>query len=135
MKSFIRGLLVGAAVGYLTAPRSGKKTREQISDKINSYKADFENARDKMMGMVDEVKSQTGLGTPGGPAGKVESKIDEYKQKAVQAKDDVKDSYNNKVENLADNAKSAIDTAEEKLKVQPSPSTSVPPSTNIPRTS
>ncbi|GHB69410.1 YtxH domain-containing protein [Persicitalea jodogahamensis] len=117
MKNFLRGLLAGLAVGYLTAPRSGKKTREQLSDKLNSYKGDLENARDKMVGLVDEVKSQTGLGTPGGVVGKVESKIDHYKNKAVQAKEEVKDNYNHKVENLADEAKSGIDTAEEKLKV------------------
>ncbi len=117
MKNFLRGLLAGLAVGYLTAPRSGKKTREQISDKINSYKGDFEDARDKVVGFVDEVKSQTGLGTPGGVTGKVESKINQYQNKAYQAKEDAKNSYNHEVENLADKAKSGVDTAEEKLKV------------------
>ena len=116
MKNFLRGLLAGLAVGYLTAPRSGKKTRAQISDKINGYKGDFEDARDKVVGFVDDVKSQTGLGTPGGVTGKVEDKIDQYKNKAYEAKEEVKDSYNQKVENVADKAKSGIDTAEEKLK-------------------
>lgn len=116
MKNFLRGLLAGAAIGYLTAPRSGKKTREQISDKINSYKGQFDDARDKVVGFVDEVKTQTGLGTPGGVSGKVESKIDQYKDKAYEAKEEAKDSYNQKVENVADNAKSGIDTAEEKWK-------------------
>lgn len=117
MKNFLRGLLAGAAIGYLTAPRSGKKTRQQLTDKLNDYKGDFENARDKVVGLVDEVKAQTGLGTSGGVTGKVENKIDQYKHKAYEAKEDVKDSYNQKVENVADKAKSGIDTAEEKLRV------------------
>ncbi len=109
--------MAGLAIGYLTAPRSGKKTREQLSDKINGYKGQFNDARDKVVGFVDEVKDQTGLGTPGGVTGKVESKIDQYKDKAAETKEDVKDSYNYKVENVADKAKSGIDTAEQTLKV------------------
>lgn len=117
MKNFLRGLLAGAAIAYLTAPRSGKKTRERISEKINGYRGDFENARDKMAELVDEVKSQTGLGTQDGVVGKVESKIDQYKNKAYEAREDAKNSYNQKVENVADSAKSGIDAAEGKLKV------------------
>jgi gas vesicle protein len=117
MKNFLRGLLAGAAIAYLTAPRSGKKTRERISDKINGYKGDFEDARNKMAELVDEVKSQTGLGTQAGVVGKVESKIDQYKHKAYEAKEDAKNSYNQEVGNVADKAKSGIDTVEEKLKV------------------
>lgn len=117
MKNFLRGLLAGAAIGYLTAPRSGKKTRERISEKISGYKEDFENVRDKMVELVEDVKSQTGLGTQDGVFGKVESKIDQYKHKAYEAKEDVKNSYDQEVENVANRAKSGIDAAEEKLKV------------------
>ncbi len=117
MKNFLRGLLAGAAIGYLTAPRSGKKTREQLTDKINNYKGEFESVRDKVVGFVDEVQTKTGLGTSGGVTGKVESKIDQYKDKAIEAKEDVKNTYNQKVENVADTAKSGIETAQEKLKV------------------
>src|SRR5215217_891771 len=62
----LAGLAVGAVLGVLFAPESGKKTREKISDKaldladnvkdgIHSLKGTISNGRDSLMGYRDEI--------------------------------------------------------------------------------
>jgi len=43
--SFVVGVGVGAGVGLLLAPASGKETRDNIADRITSFKSDM---RDRM---------------------------------------------------------------------------------------
>ena len=35
MKRFLTGLATGLAIAYLTAPRSGRQTRTQLTDRAN----------------------------------------------------------------------------------------------------
>ena len=117
MKSFIRGLLAGAAIGILTAPREGKKTRRQLSDKFYGYKDQLNDARDKMMGVVEEVKTKAGYGSGESLTDQAEREVDAHKFKAKRAVVETKHDYNEGVENLADKAKETIDDAERNLKM------------------
>ncbi|MEM7110314.1 MAG: YtxH domain-containing protein [Bacteroidota bacterium] len=47
------GLAAGLAVGFLTAPRSGKKTRKMISNEVDAQMKSLGHELDKK---VDEVK-------------------------------------------------------------------------------
>ncbi|HEX9956286.1 MAG TPA: YtxH domain-containing protein [Fibrella sp.] len=64
MNSFLTGLATGLAVGYLTAPRSGKETRQQLVDTANKQKEGLKAQLDKTVSqakdLVGKVKSQAG---------------------------------------------------------------------------
>lgn len=62
----LAGLAVGAVLGVLFAPESGKKTRERLSDKalgladnvkdgLHSIKNTISNGRESLMGLKDQV--------------------------------------------------------------------------------
>lgn len=61
------GALVAGAAGYiagiLTAPKSGKETREDIADKATEIKEDainqLQDLRDELDGLLDDAKSKT----------------------------------------------------------------------------
>lgn len=60
------GALIGGIAGYitgvLTAPKSGKQTRTDIVDKVDSVKdgaeSQLQNAVDELTGTIDNLKSQ-----------------------------------------------------------------------------
>ncbi|GAB3561012.1 hypothetical protein GCM10027578_00790 [Spirosoma luteolum] len=49
------GLAVGAIVGVLLAPESGKKTRKRISSDTDSF---FSDLQDQLQSGLDNIKSQ-----------------------------------------------------------------------------
>ena len=49
------GLAVGAVVGLLIAPESGKKTRKRISSESDSF---FKDLQDQLQTGLDNIKSQ-----------------------------------------------------------------------------
>ncbi|QJD80886.1 YtxH domain-containing protein [Spirosoma rhododendri] len=49
------GLAVGAVVGILLAPESGKKTRKRISSESDSF---FSDLQDQLQDGLDSIKSQ-----------------------------------------------------------------------------
>lgn len=49
------GLAVGAVVGLLLAPESGKKTRKRISSESDSF---FKDLQDQLQSGLDNIKSQ-----------------------------------------------------------------------------
>ncbi|WP_420149483.1 YtxH domain-containing protein [Spirosoma sp.] len=49
------GLAVGAVVGILLAPESGKKTRKRISSESDSF---FKDLQDQLQTGLDSIKSQ-----------------------------------------------------------------------------
>lgn len=58
MKSFpgiLIGLAVGAVVGLLLAPESGKKTRKRISSESDSF---FKDLQDQLQTGLENIKSQ-----------------------------------------------------------------------------
>ncbi|WP_152759944.1 YtxH domain-containing protein [Salmonirosea aquatica] len=116
MKNFLRGLAAGIAIGYLTAPRSGKETREQLSDTMNGMKDQWDEAKTQITGLIEDVKSQVGIST-NELADKAQDKFDQYKHEANQTKEFVRNRYNDKVDDLADATKAGVDTAEENLKI------------------
>jgi gas vesicle protein len=64
MNSFLTGLATGLAVGYLTAPRSGKETRQQLMDTANKQaeglKAQLDKTVSQAKDLIGKVTSQTG---------------------------------------------------------------------------
>ncbi|UFH56478.1 YtxH domain-containing protein [Spirosoma sp. KNUC1025] len=49
------GLAVGAVVGILLAPESGKKTRKRITSESDSF---FKDLQDQLQSGLDSIKSQ-----------------------------------------------------------------------------
>jgi hypothetical protein len=68
MKGFLTGLVTGLAVGYLTAPRSGKETRQQLTDTANEKTQGLKDQWGKTVSqvnqLVSDVQSQFGSKTP-----------------------------------------------------------------------
>jgi gas vesicle protein len=57
LAAFAVGALVGAAVALLYAPRSGKDTRELITDKGRDIKNKVTDAMDDMPGFIEGKKA------------------------------------------------------------------------------
>lgn len=55
LPGIIVGLAVGAVVGLLFAPESGKKTRKRISSESDSF---FNDLQDQLQSGLDNIKSQ-----------------------------------------------------------------------------
>ena len=49
------GLALGAVVGILMAPESGKKTRKRISSESDSF---FKDLQDQLQGGLDSIREQ-----------------------------------------------------------------------------
>ncbi|QKZ14509.1 YtxH domain-containing protein [Spirosoma sp. KUDC1026] len=126
MASFIRGVVAGLVIGYLTAPRSGKETREKLVSDANDLKnqwdegvAELQDQFNQLLGQaeqkVDDVKAKAYEAK-----GKAEGKLDQYKNEAKSAyetdKSKAKTDYNNTVDNVADATKSGINQADQALK-------------------
>lgn len=86
-KKLALGALVGGAAGYLagilTAPKSGKETREDIADKAGEVKSEVEvklqEAHDELNELLNQAKSKTvALGSKA---------RDEFNESVVRAKD------------------------------------------------
>lgn len=55
LPGIIVGLAVGAAVGLLLAPQSGKKTRKRISSDSDSF---FKDLQDQLQTGLENIKNQ-----------------------------------------------------------------------------
>ncbi|GAB3277252.1 hypothetical protein GCM10027347_51140 [Larkinella harenae] len=62
MKIFLTGIITGVAIEYLTAPRSGKESRSQLSKTIDEQTKGVKDQWDKAVAQeketVDSLKSQ-----------------------------------------------------------------------------
>jgi gas vesicle protein len=101
MNHFLTGLAAGLAVGYLTAPRSGKQTREQLKttadEKIKGVKDQWNKTVPQVKDLVETLKSQVGMGqsTPDLFADMEAGKLDKYKVDANNQPEAVKADDNN----------------------------------------
>ena len=118
MKNFLTGVLTGVAIGLLTAPRTGKATRDKLTEAANKQTEGLKGQWDKTVsqakGVIDNAKSQVGI-----LADKAENKVDEYKNDAnsTYQKEKAKGEYNDKVDGVADKAKSGVGEMENTFKV------------------
>lgn len=122
MKSFLTGLATGLAIGYLTAPRSGKETREQFTEAANKQaeglKGQWDKTTSQVSQLVDDVKAKAGVAKTemNAFADKAEDEFDSYRNDAQRAKNQARNQYNDGVDSAADAAKSGVDKAEDALK-------------------
>ena len=82
------GLLLGAAVGavagILTAPKSGKETREDIKRKASEIKSDAASKADDVRKKAEDVKKD------------VEAKAKDFTSRAENAVQGARDAFNKK---------------------------------------
>lgn len=111
MNRFFTGMATGLAVAYLTAPRTGRQTRNQLTEAANrqteALKEQWEKTSAQVTKLIEEVKAGSGLfkSEPNLFADMEAGKLDKYKS-----------NYNNTVENTADAAKATLNKAEDALK-------------------
>ena len=88
MKSFLTGIATGLAIGYLTAPRSGKETLSQLKntadEQTKGLKDQWSKTVPQVKDLVETVKSKVGMGqsTPNLFAEMESGKLDQFKEDA-----------------------------------------------------
>ncbi|WP_460978716.1 YtxH domain-containing protein [Spirosoma knui] len=94
MRGFVTGILAGLAVGYLTAPRSGKETRDKLTDEANKRSKDLQDQWNKNVAQVkdgyEQVKSQVNQ-----YVGQAQEKVNQFKDQAQQAANGAKTNNTN----------------------------------------
>lgn len=115
--SFIRGVLAGLAIGYLTAPRSGKETRDKLTNSAKDWQGQINSGIDQVKTQVDQLTGQA-KNTIDEYKNKAENTYDQYKNdaKSTHNKQQAKSDYNDTVDDVADAAKSGINKAEDAFK-------------------
>lgn len=124
LAAFVLGGVIGAVLGLLFAPRSGKETREIITDKAQEYWGEgvdlYETGRSKVSDMY-----QSGSATVTEKGGELRAKIDDARERLKEqvektstvAKEKVAEvipSIKDTAAKAADGAKAGIETAESK---------------------
>ena len=128
-RDFLTGLLTGVAIGILTAPRSGKETREKLVEEANKRSGDlkdqwekgvsqakdqFEKVKDQAGQYVDQAKDQYSQ-----LKGQAKNEVENLKDKAESEynKYEAKSDFNSTVDEFADKTKSGINSAKEAIKI------------------
>lgn len=118
MKSFLTGLATGLAIGYLTAPRTGQETRQQLADATDKQSKGLKEQWDKTVSqakqVIEDVKTNSGLfkSEPNLFADMESGMMDKYLDEADIARRKAKESRNDAVENAADAAHAGVNRAE-----------------------
>lgn len=109
--AFLLGAVVGAVLGLLFSPRSGKENRELIASKAQDYWGEagefYESGKAKVVDMYGQASDYAGQ-----TAEQMQAKID-------AARDKLKEQVGKTGEKVAEGAKAAkgsVDTAAEKVK-------------------
>jgi gas vesicle protein len=124
MKSFLTGLAAGIAIGYLTAPRTGKETRDQLKttadEQTRGLKDQWHKTVSQAKDLLETVKSQVGMGQsePNLFADMESGKMDQYKDDASYQKQALKADYTDHVDELADSTNSGVNRAEDALTIK-----------------
>ena len=106
MKSFLTGLATGLAVGYLTAPRPGRATRDQLTEAAHQQTKNLKEQWAKTVSQVSQLaeraKSSRGTSKPEPNlfADMEAGKLDRYLDEPWRAKN----THTNQVEHTADAA-------------------------------
>jgi|SRR5687768_14484873 gas vesicle protein len=106
----LAGLAVGAVIGVLFAPDSGKRTRERISDKaldladnvkdgFHSIKDNINNGKQSLGGLKNQVVDN------------VKTKVNSVSQEFKEFRDTELEKAKSAIKNTADDANDAIQTA------------------------
>lgn len=119
-RDFLAGIITGVVIGILTAPRSGKETRDKLTEEANKRTDDLKDQLQKGVSQVKEgfeqAKSQVNQ-----YADKAKEQYNQYKEQAqdviAKEKENFKAKYNNKVDELADNAEAGVEDSKDSLKV------------------
>ncbi len=116
--SFLKGILAGLAIGYLTAPRSGKETRDKLTKNVNDLQDQWEEGVAQVKSQIDRLAGNAET-KANQYADQAENKFDQYKNEAKSAhnQDRVKSVYNNAVDDTVEATKSGINRAEDALKL------------------
>jgi gas vesicle protein len=116
--SFLRGVLTGLAIGYLTAPRSGKETRDKLTQNINDLQNQWEEGVEQVKAQVNRLVGNAET-KANQFANQAEQKVDQYKNEAKSAYNQqrAKTAYNNTVDDAANAARTGIANAEDALKL------------------
>ncbi|MFD1141318.1 YtxH domain-containing protein [Larkinella insperata] len=109
-RDFLLGFITGVVAGLLTAPKSGRESRQWIQDEADKRTKDLQDQWNKgveqVKSQVDQVKSQVNQ--------QVNQWTDKIQDKGSQNKDD----FNNAVENVADKAHAGVDSAKQSIKAE-----------------
>ncbi|WP_019988084.1 YtxH domain-containing protein [Rudanella lutea] len=117
-RDFLTGVLTGVAIGLLTAPRSGKETRDKLKEEANKRSGDLKDQWNKGVEQVkqgyEQAKTQVSEYTD-----KAKQQLNEYKSQAQNEYDKqrAKSQYNDTVDQLADQTESGINSTRESLKI------------------
>lgn len=114
--SFFKGVLTGLAIGFLTAPRSGKETRDKLTNGAKDWQDQINDGFNQLKEQVDQLTGQA-KETVDKYTGKAEDTYNQYKSEAQYTKEQNEATYNDKVDDAADAAKSGINKAEDAFKV------------------
>ncbi len=132
-RDFLTGVLTGVAIGLLTAPRSGKETRDKLKEEadkrtgdlkdqwskgVDQVKQGYEQTKDQVNQYTEKAKEQVSQYTDKAKQqyNDLRSKAEIEADKLVADKQQAKSHYNDKVDQLADKTESGVNSARESLK-------------------
>jgi gas vesicle protein len=117
--SFLAGMVTGSAIAYITAPRSGEETREQIRSRTAELQDTAEQTADEALesvriaakdisGSAEEFRSQS------------RTALDESKEQWAQAADEIRKSAMEAIEETRAAASEAIESSKSEPMTEPS---------------
>jgi len=108
-RDFLLGFLTGVAAGMLTAPKSGRESRQYLKSEADRRSKDLQGQWQKgveqVKTQIDQVKSQ------------VNQWSDQAKNKMNNQGDQASQQYNAQVESLADQAHEGVEEGRQSLRV------------------
>ncbi|MRS12613.1 MAG: YtxH domain-containing protein [Actinobacteria bacterium] len=111
--AFILGGLVGAALGLLFSPRSGRENREYVAAKAQEYwgegKEFYETSRAKVVDETEEIRAKIDSAR-----GRLKEQVDSVSQQARDKVHEMAPQAKDAVSKAGSSVKSGVDTAEAK---------------------